>query len=67
MIIEGNHIIAAEGKVFHRKGTDDVFGNDMYLGYSYYINGVRQDPPHLDIPEDFEEIDDTNVEPEETI
>ena len=64
MIIEGNHIIAAEGKVFRRKGTDDVFSNDMYLGYSYYINGIRQNPPHLDAPEDFEEIDEPFMKPE---
>ena len=56
MIIEGNHIIADEGKVFRRKGTDEVFGEDIYLGYSYYIEGVLQDTPHLDTPEDFEEI-----------
>lgn len=56
MIIEGNHIIADEGKVFRRIGTEDIYGNEIYLGYSYYISGVLQDPPHKDIPEDFEEI-----------
>lgn len=62
MTIEGNHIIADEGKVFRRIGTDELFGTDIYLGYSHYINGVRQVPPHLDIPEDFEEIDDPDYE-----
>lgn len=57
MIIDGNHIIADEGKVFRRIGTEEILGNEIYLGYSYYINGVRQDPPHLDVPDDFEEID----------
>ena len=61
MTIEGNHIIAGEGKVFRRIGTDELFGADIYLGYSHYINGVRQVPPHLDIPEDFEEIDDPDM------
>lgn len=56
MTIEGNHIIADEGKVFRRIGTEDIYGNEIYLGYSYYIGGVRQDPPHKDVPEDFEEI-----------
>ena len=60
MIINGNHIIADEGKVFRRKGTNEIFGEDIYLGYSHYIEGVLQDPPHLDIPEDFEEIDEPN-------
>jgi len=59
-------IIAEEGKVFRRIGTEDVFGEEMTLGYSYYINGVLQNPPHLDVPEDFEEIDAPVEEEEET-
>lgn len=57
MTIDGNHIIADEGKVFRRKGTDEVFGDELFLGLSFYIGGVRQDPPHEDVPTDFEEID----------
>ena len=53
-----NHIIADEGKVFRRIADGYVYGSEIYLGYSYYINGELQNPPHLDIPEDFEEIDD---------
>ena len=56
MTIDGNHIKADEGKVFRRIGTDEIFGKEIYLGYSFYIDGVLQRPPHLDIPEDFEEI-----------
>lgn len=56
MKIEGDHIIADEGKVFRRIGTNDIFGEEIWLGYSYYISGVLQNPPHLDTPEDFEEI-----------
>lgn len=62
MTVEGNRIVADEGKVFRRIGTDEIFGSDIYLGYSYYINGVLQIPPHLDVPEDFEEIDDPEQE-----
>lgn len=58
MIIEGNHIIAENGKVFRRIGTEDLFGNEIYLGYSHYIGGVKLEEPHLDVPEDFEEIDE---------
>lgn len=56
-------VIANEEKVLRRIGTDEIFGKEIYLGYSYYIGGVKQEPPHLDVPEDFEEID----EPEEEI
>lgn len=56
-------VIANEGKVLRRIGTDEIFGKEIYLGYSYYIGGVKQEPPHLDVPEDFEEID----EPEEEV
>ena len=55
-------LIAEDGKIFRRIGTEDTFGNEIYLGYSYYINGVRQNPPHMDIPEEFEEIDEPVVE-----
>lgn len=50
-------IKADEGKCFRRKGTNEIFGTDMALGYSYYIEGVKLDEPHKDVPEDFEEID----------
>lgn len=62
MIIDGNHIIADEGKIFRRKNTEEIFGKEIYLGYSYYIEGVLQDPPHLDVPNDFEEIDEPDRE-----
>lgn len=52
-----NRIIADEGKVFRRKVSGELFGPEIYLGYSHYIGGVKQDPPHLDKPEDFEEIE----------
>ena len=57
MVIENNHIIADEGKVFRRKSSGEMFGEEIYLGYSHYIGGVLQVPPHLDVPEDFEEVE----------
>lgn len=57
MKIDGRHIIAEEGKVFARKQTGEIFGTEINLGYSHYIGGVLQDPPHYDEPDDFEEID----------
>ena len=67
MTIDGRHIIADEGKEFRRIGTEDCLGNDLILGYSYYINGVLQNPPHWDVPEDFEEVDAPIAEDEEHI
>ena len=51
------HIIADEGKVFQRIVSEEIYSEEIYLGYSYYIGGVLQDPPHEDKIEDFEEID----------
>lgn len=51
------HIIADEGKMFRRIVSQEDYGTEIYLGYTYYIGGVLQEPPHLDVPEDFEEID----------
>lgn len=56
MTIDGNHIIADEGKVFRRIESGEVYGEDIYLGYTYCISGVVLDTPHLDVPEDFEEV-----------
>lgn len=56
MIIEGSKIIAVPGKVFRRKADGMNYGDSIILGYTYYIGGVLQDPPHLDTPEDFEEV-----------
>ena len=51
-------ITAQKGKVFRRKEDGTIYGKEINLGYSYYINGVKLDTPHLDTPEDFEEIDE---------
>lgn len=60
---EGNRIIADDGKVFRRIVSGELYGNVIALGYTYYISGVLQNPPHLDVPEDFEEV----AAPEEEI
>jgi hypothetical protein len=51
-------ITADEGKVFRRIADGQVYGKEISLGYSYYIGGVRLAEPHLDVPEDFEQIDE---------
>lgn len=62
MKIEGNKLTADEGKTLIRKESGEDYGNVIYLGYSHYIGGVLQVPPHKDVPEDFEEVDATEAE-----
>ena len=52
------HIISDEGKVFKRKSDGFIFGNEIYLGYTYYLNGKKLSKPKLEVIEDFEEIED---------
>lgn len=53
-----NIIVASEGKVFRRKSDGFIFGKEISLGYTYIIGGIKLDEPHLEVPEDFEEIDE---------
>lgn len=57
MTQESNVLRASKGKVLKRKGTEEIFGREIYLGYSYYIGGVKLEEPHLDVADDFEEVD----------
>ena len=52
------HWIADEGKVFKRISDGFIFGNEIYLGYTYYINGEKLPEPKLEVIEDFEEVED---------
>lgn len=56
------HIIADEGKVFARIEDGQVYGNEIFLDYTYYIGGKKLAEPHLDVVEDFEEIDEPQDE-----
>ena len=57
-------IRAEEGNVLQRIADGATFGNELYLGYTYYINGVKQDPPHWEIPADYTEVVAPEPEPE---
>ena len=57
MTQEGILLRADEGKVLRRIVSGEIFGSEIYLGYSHYIGGVLQETPHKDVAEDFEEID----------
>lgn len=52
------HIIADEGKLFKRISDGFIFGNEIYLGYTYYLNGEKLSKPKLEFIEDFEEVED---------
>lgn len=58
--MSSNRIKANEGKIFKRIVDGQTYGNEISLGYTYIINGVKLSEPHLDVPEDFEQIDDPN-------
>lgn len=51
------HLIADDGKIIRRIEDKKIYGFEVYLGYTYSIGGVTIDPPRLEKPEDFEEID----------
>ena len=52
------HWIADKGKVFKRISDGFIFGNEIYLGYTYYLNGEKLSEPKLEVIEDFEEVED---------
>ena len=52
------HIIADKGKVFQRKSDGFIYGKEIYLGYTYYLNGEKLTEPKLEVIEDFEEVED---------
>ena len=50
-------IVADEGKLLMRKSDGWIPGERHTLGYNYYEAGMALSKPHLEIPEDYEEID----------
>ena len=60
--MENRIIKASKGKVFRRKSDGFIFGNEINLGYTYYIGGEKLEEPLLELPEHFEEIDESIME-----
>ena len=52
-------IKASEGKVFRRISDGFIFGNEINIGYTYYLGGKKLEEPLLELPEHFEEIDES--------
>lgn len=50
-------IKADEGKLLVRKTDGWVAGEQITLGYNYYEAGMALSKPHLEVPDDYEEID----------
>lgn len=50
-------IKADEGKLLVRKSDGWVVGEQITLGYNYYEAGVALSKPHLEVPDDYMEID----------
>lgn len=50
-------IKASDGKVFRRKSDNWIAGDEVSLGYTYYLHGQKLDEPLLELPEHYEEID----------
>ena len=48
---------ATEGKVLRRISDSWIAGQELYLGYTYYLNGIKLVEPVLELPEHYEEID----------
>ena len=55
-------ITAEEGKILARKSDKQVFGKEIVLGYTWYLNGEKLDEPHWEVPSDYEEIDEPSEE-----
>ena len=60
--MEERIIKASEGKVFRRISDGFIFGKEMNLGYTHYIGGEKLEEPLLELPEHFEEIDESIME-----
>ena len=60
--MENRIIKASEGKVFRRISDGFIFGNEISLGYTYYLNSEKLEEPLLELPEHFEEIDEPVME-----
>ena len=57
-------LYAEEGKMLRRKSDNWEAGSEISLGYTYYIGGKKLDVPHLEAPEDYEEVDNPDYEGE---
>ena len=62
MKINKNVITAEEGKVLQRISDEMIFGKEIYLGYTYYLGGELLNEPLYELPEHYQEIDETEID-----
>ena len=39
-----------------------IFGKEIYLGYTYYLGGELLNEPLYELPEHYQEIDETEID-----
>ena len=59
-----NHILAEEGMVFKRISDGFIYGEEIYLGYTHYLNREFLDESLLELPEHFVEIEKPELDNE---
>ena len=52
-----NTYYAKDGFVFRRISDGMIYGNEITLGYTYFLNGEKLTTPHEDTLDDFEQIE----------
>ena len=58
MKIDGIKITAEEGMVLRRISDQQLFGTEIYLGFTHYLNGKLLEEPLYELPEHYEEVED---------
>jgi len=59
-----NTYYADEGFVFRRISDGMVYGSEITLGYTYYLNGEALSSPHKDVIEDFVQVQIDSIKTE---
>ena len=60
--LESYAITPQQGKALVRRCDNARFVCTQYLGYAYYLGGVKLDTPHRETPEDYTEEELTEEE-----
>lgn len=48
---------SAKDKILRRISDGWIAGQEIYLGYTYYLGSRKLDQPLLELPEHYEEVD----------